>query len=256
MVHLNDLPSNSIADSRLFIPAALPDAEERTALSFLGPIKPDDVNSAIARGEINPMTHQPFRVERVGEVVHVTSGDRNDAAQLPFVPAPRRTAPASFEPNLPHVGLFRQRKPSVGPSQPRMLPCIPNLPHMFVVLYAHGRWVFQCRCQYSGKLCRCVQAQVLPLPQGRQPRSDSGHRVAAAVHLPLCSAAQVHQTRLHGCSLTLWTFSRYLIAPSAPKRSAVRAPPLPLRRHRSLRRLPMVSTMHISTVAYSVIRLL
>lgn len=124
MAHLNDLPNNRIADSRLFIPGAIPDCGERTALSFLGPIKPDEINSAIARGEINPMTHQPFRVERVGEIVHITSGVNDGATQLTLAPAPRRTAPASFQPHGSHVGLSGHRKPSLGHSQPGVLPRI------------------------------------------------------------------------------------------------------------------------------------
>ena len=200
MAHLNDLPSNSIADSRLFIPAALPDAKERAALSFLGPIKPDDVNSAIARGDINPMTHKPFRVERVGDVVHVTSGDINPAAQLPFAPAPRRTAPASLEPKVPHVGLSGHRKPSLGQSQPGMLPCISNVHRMLEVVYNQplgGRIRATARCSSvdaSAETCcdmlwYCVQAQVLHVPQEQQPSRAFLPLVAAPVHLLLCSAA-------------------------------------------------------------------
>lgn len=118
MAHLNELPNSSIADSRLFIPSALPDAAEREALSFLGPVKPDDVNAAIAKGDINPMTHQPFRVQQVGDIVHVTSGDQVASPELKLTQAPRKTAPASLQPHMPHVSLGGHRKASLGVFQP------------------------------------------------------------------------------------------------------------------------------------------
>jgi hypothetical protein len=132
MAHLNDLPNNNIADSRLFIPAALPSAEEQTSLSFLGPIKPDEINSAIARGEINPMTHQPFRVEKVGEIVHVTSCDLDgSASQLPLAPPLRRSAPVMRQPHAPHVGALGCRQLSLGLSCSGVHLCLHLSPAVF-----------------------------------------------------------------------------------------------------------------------------
>jgi hypothetical protein len=117
-MHLNSLPNNSIAHSRLFIPAALPSSEEEASLSFLGPIKADEINAAIARGEINPMTHRPFKVHMVGEIVHVTSGDLDDGAtRLHLTPPLRTPAPAMLQPRVTSAAEPGHRQPFLGCSQ-------------------------------------------------------------------------------------------------------------------------------------------
>jgi len=59
MVHLREIPPGGLADGVLVI-AALP-SKQQAELSFLGPMLPDDVASAIAEGDslnsYTPATH-------------------------------------------------------------------------------------------------------------------------------------------------------------------------------------------------------
>lgn len=85
MVHLNAIPNGNIADSRMFVPSALPEGGD---LSFLGAQKPDDVSCAIAAGRIDPMTHKPFVVTVVDGIVHVAPPEQELINQHPRVTAP------------------------------------------------------------------------------------------------------------------------------------------------------------------------
>ena len=63
MVHLRDIPPGGLADGVLVI-AALP-SKQQAELSFLGPMLPDDVASAIAEGEsLNHYTPATYSLGR------------------------------------------------------------------------------------------------------------------------------------------------------------------------------------------------
>lgn len=95
MVHLNDIPNGNIADSRMFVPSALPEGSD---LAFLGSQKPDDLSCAVAEGHIDPMTHEPFIVSIVDGIVYVAPPGSKASHQLE--PA-RLTVPAASRPSLP-----------------------------------------------------------------------------------------------------------------------------------------------------------
>lgn len=95
MVHLNDIPNGNIADSRMFVPSALPEGSD---LAFLGAQKPDDLSCAVAEGHIDPMTHEPFIVSIVDGIVYVAPPGSKASHQLE--PA-RLTVPAASRPSLP-----------------------------------------------------------------------------------------------------------------------------------------------------------